>query len=903
MTSPKHWLYTIPLRLRSLLRRKKVETELTEELQYHLEQKIREFVAGGLTGEEARRKALREFGGVEQSKENCRDTRRVNWLQDLVQDLRFGLRMLRKSPGFTAVAVLTLALGVGANAAIFSLVDCIVLRPLPVNRPDQLVFLISTWKGGGSRTPFSYPDFREIQEQTTSVFSEVTAIQPFQMDGVSGDGKSQSMWACYVTGNFFDAMGIKPALGRFTLPSEGTVIGADPVLVISYAYWKSRFNGDPNVVGKKVTANGYPVTVVGVAPEGFRGVTSLADSQGYMPLGMAATLKDAPADILATRSTGNFGVIARLQPGVDIQQAQSALQVVSKRMSQEHPNLATLTSLRAIQLGPTALAIDPGHPEVLTLVSVLFLSLAGSVLVLACVNIANLLLVRAGARQREMALRAALGATRSRLIRLSLTESVLVAALGGAAGILLGFVASGTVSSIPLHTSLPLLLDFRFDWRVFAYAFGAALLTGILVGIVPALRTAHRNANEILHEGGRTATTGRNRLRSALVAAQVGGSLVLLVVAGLFVRSLEHVQHSDLGFDPKEVLNATFDPHEAGYDEPQAREFFRRVLESARSFPGVQSAGLAASVPMGYYNYAASLTIPGYQPPVGKDGPRALYNDISAGYFHTMGIPLLRGREILDSDVENSPRVAIISQAMADKYWRGQDPLGRSFSSSAEPDHPLQIVGIARNTQPDAFEAEPFPYFYIPLAQAHEAGQPVTLHVRTTAPAETMLRQMTGLIHAIEPAMPVADVQPMTAALDTLNGFLLFRFAAALAACLGFLGLALAVVGVYGVISYVASQRTHEIGIRLAIGAQTTQILRMILGQGAVVVGAGVFVGLAAAAGMAKLIGSFLIGVSPLDPLTYSAAFLVLGIVALVACYIPARRAMRVDPMVALTYE
>ena len=886
----------------AIFRRSRFESDMDEELRAHIQDRANDWQLSGLSRTEAERLARLDFGGYQKFREECREATGAHFVETFVQDVRHGLRMLRKSPGFTTVAVLTLALGIGANTAIFSLVDCIVLRPLPVNRPGQLVFLTSSWKGGGSSTAFSYPDFRDIQDQTRNIFSEVTAIQPFQMDGLSGDGKSQPMWVCYVTGNFFDALGIKPALGRFTLPSEGSVVGADPVLVISYADWKARFNRDPNIAGTKMTVNGHPVTLVGVAPEGFRGVTSLLDSQGYMPLGMAPTLKDAPPDILATRSSRSFGIVARLQPGVDILQAQSALQVVAKRMSQEHSNLATLTSLRVIHLGPAGLAIDPGHPEVLALVSILFLSLAASVLVLACVNIANLLLVRAGARQREMALRRALGATRSRLIRHLLTESILLAALGGIAGILLGLGASRLVSSIPLHVSLPVVLDFRFDWRVFAYGFAAAFLTGILAGIVPALRAARGNVNEILRDGGRTSTP-RNRLRSALVAAQVGSSLTLLVVAGLFVRSLEHVQHSDLGFDPKGVLNATFDPHEAGYDRPQAQEFFRSVLQSARSLPGVQSASLALSVPMSYYTYDASLTIPGYQPPLGEGLPRALYNAVSPGYFETMGISLVRGRDFLDSDRQGSSPVAVITQKLADKYWPGEDPVGRQFSSSAEPDHSLQIVGVVRNIQSSSFEEEPSRFFYIPLAQASEPGQPVTLQIRTTAPAETMLTEITGLIRSIDPAMPVTDVQRMTAALNTLNGLLPFQLAAGLAACLGILGLLLAVVGVYGVISYAASQRTHEIGIRLALGAQTTQILGMILSQGMVIVGAGVLVGLAAAGGMAKLVGNFLIGVGPLDPATYLAALLVLAVAALAACYIPARRGMRVDPMVALRYE
>jgi len=364
---------------------------------------------------------------------------------------------------------------------------------------------------------------------------------------------------------------------------------------------------------------------------------------------------------------------------------------------------------------------------------------------------------------------------------------------------------------------------------------------------------------------------------------------------------LEHVQHSDLGFDPNGVLNVSLDPHEAGYDEQQAREFFRNLLQSARSLPGVQSASLAASVPMGYYDLGTALRIEGYQVPAVEREPYAAYNSVSPGYFETMRIHLLRGREFLDSDAENSPPVAIVSQAMADRYWHGMDPIGRNFSSDDEPNHSRQVVGVVKNIRAESFEAETSPFFYVPFAQSY---QPVaTLQVRTATAPETMVREVTGLIHSLEPVMPVFDVQPMTVALETVNGFLLFQFAAGLAACLGILGLVLAVVGVYGVISYAASQRTHEIGIRMALGAEPMQVLRMIFGQGFIIIVAGVLIGLVAAAGMARVLQNFLIGVRALDPITYSGASFLLGLVALAACYIPAFRAMRVDPMTALRHE
>jgi len=528
--------------------------------------------------------------------------------------------------------------------------------------------------------------------------------------------------------------------------------------------------------------------------------------------------------------------------------------------------------------------------------------LAASVLILACMNIANLFLVRSAARQREMALRTALGAKRARLVRQLLTESLLLALLGCVAGIILGLGGSAAAGSIPLHTSFPIILDFHFDWRIFAYALGAAILTGVLVGIMPALRASRSNVNEILHEGGRTSTAGGHRLRSVLVAVQVSGSLMLLIVAGLFVRSLQKAQHTNLGFDPNHVINLTVDPHEAGYNETQSRDFFRTLLDRSLSLPGVQSASLAESVPMAYGGgNGATLKIDGYQPPKGQENPGAGYNAVSSEYFETMHISLLRGREIRDSDTQTSPRVAVIDQTMANRYWPGQDPIGRRFSMTDGPGHPIEVIGIAKNAVENAIFFPDEPFFYVPFSQFYQPQ--ATLQLRSTGATEPMAHEATDLIRSLEPAMPVFDVQPMTTALDTLNGFLMFQFAAVLAASLGILGLILAVVGVYGVISYAASQRTHEIGIRLALGAQPMQILKMIFRQGLVIVGAGVLAGILAAFAMARLVGNLLFGVPPGDLVTYVTASALLAIVALFACYIPARRAMRVDPMIALRYE
>jgi macrolide transport system ATP-binding/permease protein len=819
-------------------------------------------------------------------------------IEAVLQDVRYGLRGLRLSPGFTAVAVLTLGLGIGANTAIFSLVDALILRPLPVDQPGNIAVLFSTWKDAGTKTTFSYPDFLEIREETSRIFTGASAIQPSQ-DGLSLDGKSQPMWTCYVSGNFFALLGVKAALGRPILPSEGAVVGADPVLVISDSYWKSRFNSDPSVIGRKASVNGQPVTIIGVAPQGFHGISNWLDTQGYMPLAMSSTFNDAPINVLTDARNSSFAVIARLKTGVSLQQAQPALQVVAERLPEQNRGQR---SIRAAYLGPASLAIAPTNPGVLTLASSLFLTLAGAVLVLACLNIANLFLARAAARQHEVAMRAALGATRGRLIRQLLTESLLLATLGCFGGIVLGILAARSMGSISMRTVLPTVLDFHFDWRVFAYALAAAAFTGVIVGIIPALRAARGNLNEVLHEGGRTFTAGRQRLRGALVVAQVASSLMLLIVAALFVRSLQHAQHSDLGFDPSHVLNATVDAHEAGYDDNQTREFQKNLLERARALPGVQSASLARSVPMGYSGDDTPLaSIDGYPAAPGQKVPRAGINRVSPGYFRTMRIPLLQGRDIRDSDSQNSQRVAIVNQAFVDRYWHAQNATGWRFSTTGDPTHPIEVVGVVKNSREQDMFTKDEPFIYVPLAQ--DSDPIATIQLRTLSSPEALAPEVRGVIHALEPAMPVFDVQPMTLALEGANGFLLFEFGAAVASALGFIGLTLAVVGVYGVTSYSGSQRTHEIGVRMAFGAQPGQILKMVLGHGFVIVGMGVCVGILAAGALARLVSSFLFDVAALDPLTYISASLLLAFVALAASYIPARRAMRVDPMVALRYE
>lgn len=887
--------------LRFFFRRRQIDADLDEEIRSAVALLADEKIKTGMPPDQARRAARIELGGIEQVKEEVRSMRAAAWLDSFLQDIRFAFRMLRKSPGFTTVAVATLALGIGANTAIFSAVDWLVLRLPPVSNARQIVTLATERQGGTYSNGFSYPNFQDIRKQASSVFADVAATDDFHMDGLSVDGKDEPIWTCYVTSNFFSLLGIKPAVGSLIRPNPARLEGDDPILVLSYGYWQAHFAGDPGVVGKAATINGHPVTIIGVTRKGFQGTTSLLETQGYLPLGMAPLTSALKKDFLSDRNSSSLTAIARLKPGVSPASAQPALNVIAQRISSQNPMVNKWESLIAYPLGPMSPVSDPSGPQMILLTSTLFLMLAALVLLLACLNVANLLLARAAARQHEMGIRAAVGGARNRLIRQLLTESFLLAALGCVAGLVIGLTGSRWMASVNLKTAIPIVFDFQFDWRVFAYAIAATLVTAAFVGVAPAIRATRGKLVELLHESTRTTTAPHQRTRSILVIAQIGGSLMLLIVAGLFVRSLREVQRSELGFQPNGILNFTVDAREAGYDQGRGRTFLQSLLARTRSLPGIQMASLAASVPMGYYSYGRDLKIQGYDSSARRETPRAGYNAVSPEYFKTMGIPVLRGRGFLDSDDQNSQRVAVVNEAMAEKYWHAQNPIGIRFATMDDPAHPIEIVGEVKNCRTGQLYGPYDPYMYVPLAQAYQ--MPVTVQVRTALPLATVSPEMIATIHSLAPDLPVFDVQSMTEAVDSLNGLLMFELGTGLAGALGLLGLALAIIGVYGVVSYGASQRTHEIGIRMALGAKPVQILKIIFGQGVLIIAGGVVLGTIAAAGIAKFVGNFLVDVSPFDVLTYVSAILTLGAVALAACYLPARRAMRVDPMVALRHE
>jgi len=819
-------------------------------------------------------------------------------MDTLIQDIRYGLRALGKSPWFALVVVLTLGLGIGANTAIFSVVNAFLLRPMPVPDAHQIVVLAVTHEGNQDPHSPSYLDYKDYRDQS----DKFSALSGYAINfvGLSADGRAERVTANYVTSDFFAMLRVPALYGRVLHPSEGDQAGSEPVLILGNAYWKNRFGGDPNVIGKRVTVNAQPATIIGVVPEWFRGPYPLVETETYLNLG-AMLQSSAYRESATRRENHDFRVIGRLKPGVTAQEAEAAMAVIASRLEAQYPD--TNKSVAIHVFPESAARPEPNAAAHTPIVSALFLGLAGMVLLVACVNVANLILVRGSQRQKELAIRAALGAGRLRLIRQLLTESLVLAALGGAAGVMVGRWASGLLASIRLPMDLPVYFDFGLDWRVFSYAMGVALVAGIIVGLLPAWRASRANVHDALREGGRgTSESGqRMRLRGTLVVAQVAGSLVLLVAAGLFVRSLGNARSVDLGFDPRGVINVAMDLEQMGYDEARGRAFYRDLERRVGELPGVEAVSLAYSVPLGSNNVGDYVYAEGQQPDPNKRPPSYGYNQITPDYFKVMGIPLLRGRTFTDQDNENSPRVAVINELFAQRHWPGQEALGKRFRM-ADDKHPLiEVVGIIKTGQYQFIFAEREPYFFLPQAQSYTAMR--ELQVRAKVAPETLLPALREQVRALDANLPLFDVRTMSNALDGGNGFFLVNMGAVFAGSLGLLGLALAVIGVYGVVSYSASRRTQEIGIRMALGAQRGDILKMIFNQGIGLVGIGVAAGLGFSLLVARAMQNFLFGISAYDPITFAGVSLLLAAVALLACLIPARRATRIDPIIALRYE
>ncbi|MGA7314023.1 MAG: ABC transporter permease [Silvibacterium sp.] len=820
---------------------------------------------------------------------------------NLLQDLRFAFRQLRKAPSFAVTAILTLALGIGANTAVFSLVNFILLKPLPVPHAEQLMTLVWRQNSGVIQNIFSLPEFKAIRVQSGRSFSNVVAYT-VSLDGFSAMGQQpQRILTSYVSGNFFSGLGLTPAAGRLFGPSEGEVMGSDPVIVLGYQYWQQKFNGDPNIVGRAVTFDGHPMTVVGVAPKGFGGLQqSFVSMDAYLPLS-ELTVTGTPADVLNDWQNRIVIVNALLRPGTTLGRANTELSLVANSIMRQHPDIEKQLDIEAFP--EPSVRINLGNPRTMYVIAGLFLALAVMVLLLACVNVANLVLVRATAREREMAIRSALGAARARLFAQTITESVLLALMGGAAGVVLGMWVSSMLSHLNLHAPIPIVLAFSFDWRIFLYSFLIASLAGLVVGMVPALRIARANVSTVLHEGGRGVTAGRHWVRDGLVALQIAASLVLLVVASLFTRSLTAMETMDFGFNPDHVLNFVIDSNEVGMTAEQGRDLVANLTARLHQFAGVESVSHATSIPFGYYGSGSQIIVDGAPLPANPADAAANYNVVSPEYFSVMGIPLLRGRAFTTADNAQSTDVAIVSESTARKFWPGQDALGRTFRMTSEKRRKLEVVAIARDAEFQLFfGGKQAPYFYIPYAQ-HVAGNTLMVfQLRTAQDPEALIPAAEPAVHELAPQLPIFQVQTMRQSLYTLNGLLLFQIGATMTGIMGGLGLTLALIGLYGVVSYAVSRRVHEIGLRMALGASRGGVFRMIYRQSLAMIAAGLGIGLAVALLMAKAVGQFVV-VSAWDPATFATVAAVLALAALGSCYPPARRAMTVEPMVALREE
>jgi putative ABC transport system permease protein len=877
------------------------EAEIVEELSQHLEDRYEQSLASGATEEEARRVALLE---LKESELMARELRRVerparreqfapgsqgkrNMFGDILQDLRYGLRTLRKHPGFTAVAVTALALGIGANTAIFSVVNTVLLRPLPYHDPDRLVMV---WeddtKGGYPRDTPSAANFVDWREQN-KVFEGMGALAD-QSFNLTGAGDPERLEGKRASANLFNLLGVEPMIGRGFLPEDDQP-GAGRVVVLSHGLWQRRFGADPSVVGRQLELNGQSHTVVGVMPRSFQFPSP--ETELWAPI--AFTQQEA-----ANRGRHYLQVVARMKPGVSVEQAQAEMSTIAARLQQQYPENNT-------DLGAT---VVPLHEQVVGDIRpalLILLGAVGFVLLVACANVANLLLARAAARQKEIALRVALGASRARLIRQFLTESVLLSALGGVFGLLLALWGVNLLKAF-IPDGISQVRAIAVDSKVLGFTILVSLLTGLIFGLAPATQASNFNLNETLKEGGRDASSGSKgkRVRSLLVVAEVAVSLVLLIGAGLLINSFLRLRSVETGFNVSNLLTMSVVLPDQKYpDRARRTAFYDELIRRVEAVPGVKSAAVTNWIPLVRQGDSVGVTIEGQPPPEPGKENIVVTRVVNPRYFETMGIRLSRGRAFDERQARaDSPGAVIVSETAARRYWPGQDPIGKRLAIGT-PDSPedwLTVVGVASDVRQFQLDAEPRPQMYLSYAQVGLFA-PRHLVVSTSVEPQSLTSAVRGAVWGIDRDQPVSNVRTMEDVLS--ESIARQRFSMLLLGIFAAVALLLAAVGLYGVMSYTVAQRTREIGLRMALGAQRSDVLMLVVGQGLKLALAGVALGLVAAFLLTRVMSSLLFGVSPTDPATLAVISLVLVAVALLAAYIPARRATKVDPLIALRYE
>ncbi len=880
------WLYSLPMRLRSFFRPGHVDDEMKEELREHVKQQINENIARGMSPEDARRSALRAMGGIAQVEQQCRDARGGRLLEDFLQDLRYGFRQLLRSPGFSALAILCLTLGIGANAAVFSWVEGILFRPYPmVAHQERLFALVGTARGETGATALSWLDFQDVRRNCS--LCEEAFVSSITGSTLSIGDHAETARGSIVSANYFDAIGVRPVLGRGFEPGEDIGSDSHPVVVISYQLWQDRYKGDPQIIGKMQRCDNVPHTIIGVTPEGFYGTFVGWALQFWVPASMEETFQSGGYK-LEDRDARWIEAFVRLKPGVTRAQAQQEISAIGARLETSYPS-----TNRGRGIGIWPLWETPfNHARTLGPTLEVMVVVVAFVLLIACANVGNLLLVRSFARRHEMSVRLAIGASRVRLVKQLVTEGLILATLGTAGGLLVAYwCRHALVLLMPRRGAIQMYLPGEIDARVMALSAGLCLAVTLIVGIMPAFQTRHVDlAGPLKAEStGLVGARGRAWMRSGLVVLQVSLSFILLVGAALLLESLDKIRSTSPGFATTSVVTTSISLVAAGYDEQRAQIFQDELMDRVKSLPGVESAAFARVTPLGYQPFSATpIAVDGYQPSL-EEQPSLDYNQIGPDYFTTLGIPLQSGREFTRTDDEKAPLVAIVNRTMVNRYWAGQDPVGRRLQVKGRW---ARVIGVVADSRYESMRETVKPFFYVPLRQ--DFDREPKLNVRTTQPLPAISAALLREVHALDANLALYEMITLQEQVNRATSPQLV--AVTLVSILGGLALLLAGVGLYGVMSYAVAQSTRELGLRMALGAGAANLLRRVILRGLQLTAGGILFGTVAALALTKLLGNLLYDVSPHDPWVFGTSLAVMTLTAISACLSPAWRAARTDP-------